>query len=65
MFIEYFANFCRILDSDDIYVLYEEFLTDAQKAEVLAFAADGSAEPVRDALNKIGVKYDVVSLKNY
>ena len=63
--IEAFVIACKPLTSAEIYELYEgadEYL----RYSIIAYGADFDAvEPVREALNYIGLVYSVQSLVDY
>lgn len=60
-----FVAACSQLDSDDIYDLFEYDISDSLRNEILSLAAVDSAEPVREALNFLGNKFNVAQLSEY
>ena len=60
-----FAAACKHLDSDDIYNLFEDEISDELRDEIVSYATVQSNEPVREALNNIGRTYSVQSLADY
>lgn len=60
-----FAEACKTLDCDAIYTLFEDRISDDLRDAIYDVAETNSDEPARDALNAIGLQYNVESLINY
>jgi hypothetical protein len=67
MTIATFAAACSALNSDQIYVLYEDMLNDETRDLILSTypCNKSTSEPVRAALSSIGMQYNVKSLIDY
>jgi len=63
--VQDFALACKHLTSDEIYDLFEFDISQELRDTIYAEAEIDSAEPVRDAFNKIGVRYSVQTLADY
>ena len=63
--IAQFAEACEALSSDEIYELYENTISQELRNRVNSFSEIDTPEPVRSALNGIGMIYHVQSLKDY
>lgn len=55
----------KMVDSNDIYELFEYNTPDALRDEIYKLASEDSAEPCREAMNKLGYMFHVESLINY
>lgn len=64
--LQKFALACRNLTGDEIYELYES-RSDRLKDVILNYGTGPNTdpEPVRYALNYLGMMYNVMSLQNY
>jgi hypothetical protein len=62
-----FAEACKTLDNFDIYMMFEEYISDDLRNEIYALARpeEECNEVVRDALITIGMQYNVQSLIDY
>ena len=60
-----FAAACKHLNSDEIYNLYEDEISQELRDEIYRWSEDDCNEPVRDALNKIGIYFSVQTLAEY
>lgn len=60
-----FAAACNNLTHGDIYELFEYDISQELRDEIYLTYCSNCPEPVREALNKIGVQYNVQSLVNY
>jgi hypothetical protein len=60
-----FAEACKTLESDEIYNLFEFDIRDELRSEIISQAAHDAEEPVRSALENIGLQYSVQSLIDY
>ena len=60
-----FAAVCQNLSSDGIYELFENEISEILRDRILGWSLSDSAEPVRDALNRIGRMTGVESLEKY
>jgi hypothetical protein len=60
-----FALACQNLSSDDIYLLFEDEITQDLRDEIYATFWSISPEPTRAALRQLGERYDIVSLQKY
>ena len=75
--VQQFAEACKSLDNDAIHELFEDEITQLLRDEIYEFsrpyaetvaqnlAGTHTFEPCRDAMNAIGVKYNVQSLIDY
>jgi hypothetical protein len=55
----------KMVDSNDIYELFEFNTPDALRDEIFKLSPADSTEPVREALNKLGYMYGVETLIKY
>ncbi len=60
-----FATDCTSLSNEEIYMLFEDNISQELRDEIYLTYSTDSSEPVREALNKIGVQYNVLSLINF
>ena len=60
-----FAAACKTLDNLYIYILFEDDISQELRDKIYALAEKDCCEPVRDALIKIGLQYNVQSLIDY
>jgi hypothetical protein len=61
-----FVDACRTLSNEDIYVLFEETIPQSLRDAIYALSTDPEEpEPVRDALELLGLQYNVQSLIDY
>ena len=60
-----FAAACKHLTHDEIYVLFEDDISEELRNEIISLAFVESNEPVREALNYIGRMYNVQTLADY
>ena len=60
-----FAAACETLSSDEIYELFEDDISQELRDRIYSFSEIDTPEPVRSALNGIGIIYHVQSLKDY
>jgi hypothetical protein len=59
-----FADACRTLNSDGIYILFEDVISEQLRDEI--YKLDGNTfEPARNSLNKLGYMFGVKSLIEY
>jgi hypothetical protein len=64
--VKAFAAACKTLNSDQVYELFENEISYELRKEIYnTYASLGSNEPVREALNAIGTKFNVQSLIDY
>ena len=63
--VQDFALACKHLTSDEIYDLFEFDISQELRDTIYAESEIDSAEPVRDAFNKIGMMYSVQTLAEY
>lgn len=64
--IALFAEACKSLDNDAIYDLFECDITQELRDEIyLAYSTETDSEPMREAMCKIGMLYNVQSLIDY
>lgn len=63
--VQDFALACKHLTSDEIYDLFEFDISQELRDTIYAESEIDSAEPVRDAFNKIGMRYSVQTLAEY
>lgn len=63
--IEVFALACKNLNSNQIFLLFEECLTDEVRDIVIQQGDPESLERFRAACDAIGAKYNINSLKEY
>ncbi len=59
-----FAAACDKLTHEEIYELFEDDISVELRNDIYAYA-EMCAEPVRNALNKIGMQYSIQSLIDY
>jgi hypothetical protein len=55
----------KMVDSNDIYDLFEFNTPDALRDEIFKLAPDWSDEPVREAMIKLGYMFHVETLINF
>ena len=60
-----FATACTSHTHGDIYELFEYEIAQELRDEIYLTYSTNCNEPVREAMNKIGVQYNVLSLINY
>ncbi len=61
-----FLDACRVRSSDEIYDLFEHEISDSVYDEIMSHCEDvETSEPVRQALNSLGLKYSIRSLIDY
>ena len=61
-----FAKCCASLNSDEIYEFVNDIVPQWLRDDIIeSYAVEGDPEPTRSALNALGVKYNVQSLKDY
>lgn len=60
-----FAAACKHLTSDEIYVLFEDEISQELRDEIYLWSDDDSDEPCRNALNKLGMYFSVQTLAKY
>lgn len=63
--MQQFANACKGLHSDHIYILFEDEITQDLRDEITQTFWSVSQEPVRSALRQLGERYDVRELQEY
>jgi len=63
--IKQFAEACRNLSNEQIYDLFEDEISQQLRDKIYAWSDEDVSEPVRQALNRIGREYSVLSLADY
>lgn len=64
--IEQFAHSCTHFDNEGVYMMFEVDISQELRDLIYAtYSSADSAEPVREAMNKIGAEFNVQSLKDY
>lgn len=63
--VQDFALACKHLTSDEIYDLYEDNISQELRDKIDVHAETDSNEPVRSALNQIGMRFSVQTLAEY
>jgi hypothetical protein len=63
--MQQFAEACKDLSSDQIYILFEDEITQTLRDEITCTFWSTSHEPVRAALHQLGERYCIVSLQAY
>jgi hypothetical protein len=63
--LEAFLDSCRNQPSDHIYHVFEHEIDDNIHAQIMCLAPSAAAEPVRCALNHLGVQHGIQSLVDY
>ncbi len=61
----HFAQECVILTHDQIYMLFEDEITQELRDEIYSTFWSTSSEPCRAALRQLGERYCVISLQTY
>jgi hypothetical protein len=60
-----FAEACENKTQEEIYELFEDDISQELRDRIYSFSEVDTPEPVRSALNGIGILYNVQSLKDY
>lgn len=60
-----FADICNNLSPEEIYILFEDLISDELRDKILAQADIDSLEPVREALNLLGRRHGIRSLEEF
>lgn len=61
-----FLKACKTLDNDGIYRLFEDGISQELRDNIIEDHADENCpEPTRSAMNALGEKFDIESLKAY
>jgi hypothetical protein len=60
-----FAEACENKTQEEIYELFEDDISQELRDQIYSFSEIDTPEPVRSALNGIGILYNVQSLKDY
>jgi hypothetical protein len=60
-----FAEACENKTQEEIYELFEDDISQELRDRIYSFSEIDTPEPVRSALNGIGILYNVQSLKDY
>jgi hypothetical protein len=60
-----FAEACENKTHEEIYELFEDDISQKLRDRIYSFSEIDAPEPVRSALNGIGMIYHVQSLKDY
>jgi hypothetical protein len=60
-----FAEACENKTHEEIYELFEDDISQELRDRIYRFSEIDTPEPVRSALNGIGIQFNVNSLKNY
>lgn len=63
--LQTFIAQCETLFHNEIYELFEDDISQRLRDYIYEYAAEGSAEPVRSALNRLGDIHEVQSLIDY
>jgi hypothetical protein len=60
-----FAEACENKTQEEIYELFEDDISQELRDRIYSFSEVDTPEPVRSALNGVGILYNVQSLKDY
>ena len=60
-----FAAACKNLTHDQIYTLFEDDISQELRDRIYSYSEIDTPEPVRSALNGIGIQFNVNMLKYY
>jgi hypothetical protein len=60
-----FAEACENKTHEEIYELFEDDISQELRDRIYSFSEIDTPEPVRSALNGVGILYNVQSLKDY
>ena len=61
-----FVDACKTLDNEGIYELFDKGVSELLRDHILtSYAEPDCNEPTRSALNYVGLRYNVQSLKDY
>jgi hypothetical protein len=60
-----FAEACENKTQEEIYELFEDDISQELRDRIYSFSEIDTPEPVRSALNGVGILYNVQSLKDY
>jgi hypothetical protein len=63
--IAQFAEACKNKTQEEIYELFEDDISQELRDRIYSFSEVDTPEPVRSALNGVGILYNVQSLKDY
>jgi hypothetical protein len=63
--IAQFAEACENKSHDEIYELFEDDISQELRDRIYSYSEIDTPEPVRSALNGIGIQFNVNSLKYY
>jgi hypothetical protein len=60
-----FAAACKHLDHEEIYELFEDGISQELRDQIYSYSEIDTPEPVRSALNGIGMIFSVQTLAEY
>lgn len=60
-----FATACETLVGDEIYILFEDVISQELRDAIYCWSETDSSEPARSAFNEIGVAFNIQSLIDY